>query len=102
MDLKLLTLTVLLFAIFATLLVYRQQRLQLAHELMVLRKQAEQNRQVIWTHEAAVAEQLTPDNIARLSHAQRIVLEPATPLWHTVQDPGWRYAAAEDDSEVSP
>lgn len=101
---KLLVLTILLFAIGATLLVQRQQRLHLAHETMLLRREAERTRQVIWSHQAAAAERLTPAEVARLAESLQLALEPATPLWRQTTDAQWRYAEVNDADagEVGP
>jgi len=100
---KLLVVTVCLFVVAGTLLVQRQKRLHLAHEIMALRQEAERTRRVIWTHEAAAAEQLTPRRIGRMIDSVQLVLEPATPLWGQPGGTEWRYAAIDPpgDSEVA-
>jgi len=95
---KLLVATVCLFAIAGTLLVQRQQRLHLAHEIMALQRESERTRRVIWTHQVAAAEQLTPQRIGRMIDSVSLVLEPATPLWDQPGDAGWRYAAIDPPS----
>lgn len=101
---KLVVLTVCLFLIGGALLVQRQQRLHLAHEIMTLRRESDRTRRVIWTHQAEAAEQLTPRRIGRMIDSVSLVLEPATPLWDQPSGSGWRYAAVEGPSgdEVRP
>jgi|GEM_PF-3198204 len=81
---KLLTMTILLGAIAAGLLVLRQQRAQQVYDLTVQRKTAQELRQDIWRHQSDVAGLLTPRQLNERILIAQLQLEPATPMLPTV------------------
>lgn len=76
---KLCTLTVLLTATIAGLLMLRQQRLEMAHESATLHRRIVQARQELWSAQTRAADLLRPDDLQRRVKQSELVLEPATP-----------------------
>jgi len=77
---KLLVLTVALVAIAATLLLWRQQRLELTYAVMDTNRQVRQVQQAIWQQESDAARLLAPHRLIEGIDRRRIALEPTKPL----------------------
>lgn len=80
---KLVILTIALVGLAASMLVMRQQRIELAHRAARLHHQIIESRQEIWYEQARAAEMLTPVEIKRRLDAAQLTVEhipPAGPL----------------------
>ncbi len=80
-------------AIAVTLLLLRQQRLQLRHECGVLHAEIVQSQRVLWRQQMEVATATAPDALARAveQHAARQAAEQDRPAdasgaWHELPD----------------
>jgi hypothetical protein len=87
---KLVTLTVVLMCLMATLLVLRQQRLELANQTARLHSKLIRERHDIWDAQSRAALVLTPSSLQRRIDDARLALAPVVP-----QGPGPAYAEAQ-------
>ena len=79
MFIKLVSLIVVLMLLAVSLLVFRQQRIDLAHEIAGHHRAVQHHRQAIWRKQTRVAELCQPDVLRpRLEHIP-VAFEPATP-----------------------
>ncbi len=76
---KLMTLTVFAVVLGGTLLALRQERLDLAHDVVTARAHARQLEQEVWAAQAQAAAVTTPDRIERHIQHTQLALEPAVP-----------------------
>ena len=81
MPIKLAALTLLVVGLAGTLLVIRQQRIDVAHETAALRGEIEQLRHDVWRAEAEASYRLQPDGIRQRIESIDLVLEPAVPAF---------------------
>lgn len=77
---KLLVITLALAAIGGTLLIWRQQRLELSYQIMDVHREIRQLKQAIWRHETDAAQLLTPDRLQEGIDRVQIALENDAPL----------------------
>lgn len=95
---KLLVLTVSLVAVAATLLLWRQQRLELTHAVMDANRQVRQIKQAIWQQEADAARLLAPHRLIDDLQRTQIAVEPTKPLRGSA--PQSRFAGAVDADAI--
>ncbi|MDX1564965.1 MAG: hypothetical protein R3236_06140 [Phycisphaeraceae bacterium] len=81
---KLTTLTVLMFAVAAGLLLLRQDRLSRSHVSATLHAEVQQARQRLWRAQAVSASLCPPDKLRQRIETAGLVLEP----WTVPPSPG--------------
>jgi len=91
---KLLVTTIALVAVAATLLLWRQQRLELTHAMIDANRRVRQIQQAIWQQETDAARLLAPHRLIDDLQATRIAVEPTKPLRGSA--PQSRFAEAVD------
>lgn len=74
---KLVTLTVVLMCLMATLLVLRQQRIELANQTARLHAQILKTRHELWDDQSRAAVALAPHNLQRRIDDTQLALSPA-------------------------
>ncbi len=76
---KLVTLIVVLMLLAVSLLVFRQQRLDLAHDIAAQHRSVQTSRHAIWKRETRVAELLRPSELMPRLESLPVALDTATP-----------------------
>lgn len=79
MHAKLMITTLALLAIAAGMLVMRHERMRLAHETMMVHRQARELSKQLWNAETLAAALVAPDRLETRIQQSRLALEPALP-----------------------